>query len=36
MREDLNIVLVERIEDALEEALCSEKRELDLPTVANA
>jgi len=36
VREDLNIVLVERIEEALNEALCSEKIELDLPMVVNA
>jgi ATP-dependent Lon protease len=36
VRGDLNIVLVERIEEALEEALCAEKSELDLPMVTNA
>jgi ATP-dependent Lon protease len=36
VRDNLNIVLVERIEEALEVALCSEKIELDLPLAANA
>jgi len=36
VREDLNIVLVETIDEALEEALCSEKKEVDLHMVANA
>jgi len=36
VRKDLNIVFVERIEDALEQALCPEKSEMDLPLAANA
>jgi ATP-dependent Lon protease len=36
VRDDLNIVLVERIEEALEVALCSEKIERDLPMAAAA
>ena len=36
VRDDLSIVLVERIEEALEVALCSEKIERDLPMAATA
>jgi len=33
--EELDIVLVETIDEVLEKALCSEKREVNLPLAAN-
>jgi len=35
VRADLNIVLVETIDEALDKALCPEKKEMDLPLAAN-
>jgi len=36
VRDDMRIVLVEKIDEALEEALCSEKKNQDLSLVSNA